>query len=274
MTRIRLSFLAALLALLSLLAPYHVSAGSGVQTLQGVQVFYRWILTFDFAKNDDGLLTTTVRYVYPNGTYQDFDRKTKVVCTPAGAGTVTVAGGTATFANNGYLDCDLPSIREEIRALYPPANPDNYQDPFWVRAISAINTGITTGPSGNPTFVHPDIALFLPYNSALATGQARLVTDDQDSTSATFTLGASNNILVNQRNWWEENGTPTCTTRFQHQGVNLPLTAYPCPQGNEAMNFSLDAASFTIGYSAADGTYFNGALHHLDIDPVEWGDLD
>jgi hypothetical protein len=274
MARMRILFLAALLVIVSLLAPYHVSAGSGVGALQNAHVSYRWILTFDFAKHDDGLLTTTVRFLYPNGTYQDFERKTRVVCTPAGTGTVTVAGGAATFANNGYLDCDLPSIRDEIRAIYPPANPDNFQDPFWVRAISSINTGITTGPSGNPTFVHPDIVLFLPYNSALATGQARLVTDDQDTTSAAFTLGASNNVLANQRNWFDENGAISCTTRFQHQGVNLPITSYICPRGDEAMNFSLDASPFTIGYSAADGTYFKGALHHLDVDPVEWGDLD
>lgn len=274
MARTRILFLAALLAMMSLLAPYHVSAGSGVQSLQGVQVYYRWLLTFDFATTDDGLLTVTIRTVYPNGTYVDTVSTPTVVCAPKGNGTVTVANGSATFANNGYLECELPSIRDEIQALYPSANPDNYQDPFWVRAISSINTGITTGPSGNPTFVHPDIALFLPYNTGLATGQARIVTNDQDNTSSAFTLGVRNNILVNQRNWLEEHSTPTCSTRFQHQGVNLPLNSYICPRGDSAMNFSLEAATFTIGYDEDAGTYFTGGLHHVEVDPVEWGDLD
>ncbi len=274
MARIRIRFLAALLVVLSILAPYHVSAGSGEHALQGTQVLYRWLLTFDFSTNEDGLLTTTVRHLYPNGTYQDFERKTTVDCTPAGVGTVTVAGGSATFTGNGYLDCDLPSIRYEIQLLYPPANPDDYQDPFWVRTISSINTGFTTGNAGNPTFVHPDIAVFLPYNSATARGQVRVRTDHQDSISNKVTLGLVNNFLANQRNWFDENGTPTCTTRFQHQGNNAAGSSYSCPRYDEAMNFSLDASTFTIGYSAADGTFFNGTLHHLDVDPVEWGDLD
>lgn len=274
MSRTRILFLAALLAMLSLLAPYHVSAGSGVSSLQGVQVFYRWLLTFDFATTDDGVLTVTVRTVYPNGTYVDVTSTPTVPCTPKGNGTVTIAGGSAVFANKGYLECELPSIRDEIQALYPPATPDDYQDPFWIRTISSINTGLSTGVSGNPTFVHPDIKVFLPYNTKTSTGQVRVVTDDQDNISSSFTLSASNNILVNQRNWLVENGTPTCSTRFQHQGVNLPWTSYICPRNDSAMNFSLEAAPFTIGYDEDAGTYFSGALHHLEGDPVEWGDLD
>ncbi len=270
MVRVRLAFLAALFVLLSILSPQRAVAGNSAQS--GVGIYYRWLLTFDFATSDDGLLTTTVRHVYPNGTYQDFVRNTTVVCDPDG--TVTVVGGSALFANNSYLECDLPSIRDEIQILHPPATPDDYHDPFWIRTITSINTGITTGNAGNPTFVHPDIAAYLPYNTKTALGKARVVTNHQDSTSATFTLGASNNVLINQRNWFEENGSVSCTTAFRHQNTPVSTSSYSCPQFNEAMYFSLEAATFTIGYSEDDGTYFNGLMHHIEVDPVEWGDLD
>lgn len=270
MSRVRLAFLAALFVMLSILSPYHAAAGNSAQG--GAQIYYRWLLTFDFATSDDGLLTTTVRFVNSNGTYQDVVRNTTVVCEPQGK--VTVTGGSAQFTNNGYLECELPSIRDEIRAIYPPANPDNAQDPFWVRTITSINTGTTTGTAGNPTLVHPDIALFLPYDTTAGKERVRLVTEHQDTLSSKFTPGASDTILVNQRNWFDENGTASCTTGFRHQGNNLSNASYTCPTFNEAMNFSLEAATFTIGYSPSDGTYYNGSIHHIDVDPVEWGDLD
>src|SRR5687768_10318306 len=83
--------LTALLLLLSVVVQQNLAEGSGVQVL------YRWVLTHDFAQNDDGVLTVTVRYLYPNGTYQDFVSTPTVTCAPKGAGTVTVANGKATF---------------------------------------------------------------------------------------------------------------------------------------------------------------------------------
>jgi hypothetical protein len=268
MSFVRSLMLAALLVALSVLLPSQVSAQGGAQIL------YRWVLNFDFAQSDDGLLTVTVRYLYPNGTYVDFVSTPSVPCKPKGAGTVTVANGRATFASGGYLECALPSIRNEIRALYPPANPDDYQDPFWVRAVSAVDTSISTPLSGNPVIAHPDIALFLPYNSAGGTAQARILTRDHDTISPPYSPATPSTVIVNQRNWLEENGTPGCTVRVRHQGNDLPLDPYGCPLPNEAMNFELDATTFYLGYSPADGTYFNGSLFYLVVDPVVWGVLD
>lgn len=270
MARTRVLVLAALLVILSILSPRLAAAGPNAQS--GGQVFYRWLLTFDFTTSDDGLLTTTVRHLYPNGTYQDFVRNTPVLCDAQG--TVTIAGGAALFVNNSYLECELPSIRDEIQILYPPAAPDDYQDPFWVRTITSINPGISTGNAGNPTLIHPDIQVYLPYNHKTAQGKARLVTQNQDSTSTPFTLSATATVLINQRNFFAESGSINCSTAFRYQGNPLSTSAYTCPQYDEAMNFSLEAETITIGYSAADSTYFNGSIHHIEVDPVEWGDLD
>jgi hypothetical protein len=265
----RILLVAALIAMLGFLMPRHVSAGSGNTT-----VTYRWLVSFNFNQNDDGVLRVWVREYSSATTYTERSSDTPILCEARGAQGVPIVDGAAHFENDGYLDCTLPSIRDAVQALHPGVHPTGIYDPFWIEVEGTLDTTVSSGVGGNPVFVHPSLAFFTPYDTTTATAQAQIATADYVRTSTPFAVLGNDTINAFQRNLWEENHNDVCRVAFRHNSVMQSHPFYPCPMSTTAMLFDLEAQPFTIGYSPIDKSYFKGAINRLAIDPVEWGVLD
>lgn len=262
----------ALALLVTSILPHHVSA-AGIAYQQ-----YKWLVTFDFiapngAPTDDGVLTIIIRTYYTDGTFKDDVTTQPVACSPSVQGTVTIANGAATFQNGGYLDCDLPSIRNAIRAVAPSAIITDYWDPFWVQATNTINTA--AGTADNPVVWHPDLEFSLPYKSNLNQANISIDTDAYNALlSPAFTPVANQTVLVNQRNWWHEQQQHYCTAQFRHNGTTLLDATYNCPRPKTAMYFSTNPSDLYIGYNDSTHATFNGTILDIKIDPPQWGVID
>ncbi len=260
----------AFVLLATAILPHHVSANNIVWTE------HSWVVTFDFnnpstTSDYDGILSIVLRDHYANGDIVETSHDQDIECSAAGAGTVTLVNGMARFQNGGYLQCDLPNIAQAIRDLVPNAVVSNYQDPFWVQTISTVNT--TAGTADNPVLWHPNLTLSLPYNSVGNSVAVTLETNTYTTTTSSFAPASNQNIFINQRNWLEERNQSVCSASFLKNGNTLGMTPYPCPRNDAAMNFSLAATTFYIGYAPDTGETFSGTVNLLKLDP-QWGVLD
>jgi hypothetical protein len=263
--RFSLWFIALVLLATSIL-PHHVSA-SGITYRE-----YNWIIAFEFnSAPPQGNLRVVVRTHYADGTVQEQGFDNFFTCSKEGPGTVTIAGGKATFQNGGYLSCDLPNIRTTVRDYVSNAVLSEYYDPFWVQVVSTIKTSV--GTADNPVVWHPDLNVGLPYTSGPNTAAIAIETADYSTVSSSFTPLANHSVLVNERNWLVENNQPNCSAAFRQNGNPLSVATYNCPRNDAAMHFSSAATTIYVGYSADTGATFNGTIDSLKIDP-QWGVLD
>ncbi len=179
-------------------------------------------------------------------------------------GNPTVQNNRATFNGSSYYQCDVPSIQQKVLDMTSGAfvisDQCEAKRPYLTGVLSLDNTPVQLA-ADNPLFYRDDITFSLPLD--ITTGQAQLATlfDDAAAESSSFFPGSSNHTVTAVYN---KGGGFQYTPVFVVDTFTYSSTPVTI---NQMIGLSTLESTVYFGYSPATGTYFEGTLTSLVVDP-------
>jgi hypothetical protein len=223
----------------------------------------RWKINLDFP-NDKLAAELTIQRGYTTQSGKNIVDEEETFPIPCLAqGTPIIINGQAIFDGNSNYQCDVPSIREEVRNTWGEIIPDACTSklPYVIGKVSIEGNPIDANPQ-NPVFYRDDIRFGIPLN--VSTQRASLmVRFGQDAVvSNNFAINPASHIVA-------AFFSPTSPTSFDPIFVvdGNYLNATPATI-NQPVVISNLASTVYFGYSPVSGEYFEGTLGPLEVDPV------
>ncbi len=242
----------------SLMAVGSVHASSG--TLGG-----HWLVELTFPNDEPSVeLRTEIWFKPTNGSpYLVSSQTEALTCTITG--NLQVNAEIATFTGQEYISCTLPNMSdkfEEVSAGALSGVPSNVlaRKPFvgGQLSVGGSNPGATL-----PVFHHPTIQYGLVRTSA-AQAQQVFQVDGATTSSSSFVQAAPYDLLAALK--IRPNGT--YRTEFTANGVSGP--GVPANLGS-GLFINMEETAIYFGYSPDSGSYFEGSIKTLTVDPGVFG---
>lgn len=233
--------------------------------------FAKWLVTLSFP-NDQPLveLTTEIWSYNPEtGSLSLVTSQTEPLnCTVSG--NLQISSGVASFSGQEHIACEQPDMVDKIyqvsqgNLLVPPVA--EVRD-AWVRGDAAV-AGQAPLNSPLPTYYHPDLQHAIARTGG---GQAAhyLRVDGVQSASpaymqtAPYGIGARFKSRAAACEPWKP-----YDTRFRANGAGASGTPAVI---NQMLEIGLQETTIYFGYSPAHGSYFQGSIKTLTIDPGACG---
>ena len=223
---------------------------------------YYWTMKFDFDGTFNGVLEVQYKFDPPDGVGYTVKRYQEIICNPIGR--VGLTDGKAVFSGDGFLECQIPSIRDNVAELSGGITPGI------VDKYDAIE--LTAQVAWEPGKVHPILAHMTPAGPDV---QFSVLSENEDS----FTFSQLHARFVNKAptfGWMFPSRTGTrydvktqlvCngTCEFDHTVDGQSWGEDPTtPDG---IIFYLDPAGIYIGFDPTTGEFLHGQLDSAGVDP-------
>ena len=285
-----------LMTLLAILATTILLPTHAVQASTPSYSWSNWELRVDFPASGavNALFIVRIGHHVPDGSggtaqVADIVHTTSVPCTPQGD--VKIAPGVAIFHNTpmapGHILCTLPDYASMVNGLtsgaYTISSSVGVAQPWATAKVAPAPGDPHAGPinpTQNPIFYHPDIQLSTPLG--LNPGTAHLhfgfggnyLTSDffhADPAGSSLWSGVVHNELFSRADFWSWATYLNPGDLFGLSGIPLVAdgTRMAIASSSTASTFSMGTASTTvcIGCNLDAGTYFEGAINRLAVDP-------
>jgi hypothetical protein len=226
-------------------------------------VWASWVFQMDFLGNQiQGDLIITIEYE---------DRKREPIveiiqleCTPVG--TLAIAGEQATFSGDDYIRCAMPDLVQLVAQLTHNnviLSPVCFcKESPWVEANLSLETTPNQPEPLNPVFYRPDLQFSTPLVNKDRAAMLFQV-DNRAAQSTSFLLGSSSSESL----WAEYSQTATDIFNpiFIANGSHLSSTPAVI---SSPLALSNGSTYLYIGYSPANGSYLEGTIITLRVDPA------